>query len=166
VDRGGCHACGRALSSVASLSAGGAEAWAAASPVIDGCGTRRDSGPRRGSVAASSGRLSAERLAERGARDEPCELRVGSPGACRGANWAPQAVRPRAGDAAAKAIVRQSVARAGLVAGLVFHAIAVSLDDDRLPVVHQPIDHGGGQGVVHIEDRAPIPEGSVGGNHD
>ena len=48
----------------------------------------------------------------------------------------------------------------------VFHAIAVSLNDDRLPVMHQPVDHGGGQGVVHVEDRAPVPEGSVRGDHD
>ena len=33
-------------------------------------------------------------------------------------------------------------------------------------VMHQPIDQGGGQGVVHVEDRAPIPEGSVGSDHD
>ena len=51
--RGGRHACGRALLSAAPMSAGGAEAWAAAGPAIDGCGTRRNSGPRRGSDAAS-----------------------------------------------------------------------------------------------------------------
>jgi hypothetical protein len=40
------------------------------------------------------------------------------------------------------------------------------LNYDRLPVVHQPVDHGGGQGVVHVKDRAPIPEGSVGRDDD
>ena len=38
------------------------------------------------------GRLSARRLAERGARDEPCERRAGSPDR-PGAELAPQAVR-------------------------------------------------------------------------
>ena len=33
-------------------------------------------------------------------------------------------------------------------------------------VMHQPVDHGGGQGVVHIEGRAPVPEGSVGRDDD
>ena len=47
------------------------------------------------------------------------------------------------------------------VVGFVLRAIAVSLDHDRLPVMHQPVDHGGGQGVVHVEDRAPIPEGAI-----
>ena len=32
--------------------------------------------------------------------------------------------------------------------------------------MHQPVDHRGGQGVVHVEDCAPVPEGSVGGDHD
>lgn len=52
------------------------------------------------------------------------------------------------------------------VAGLVFGAIAVSLNHNRLPVMHQPVDHGGGQSVVFIEDRAPVPERSVGRDDD
>ncbi len=48
----------------------------------------------------------------------------------------------------------------------VFHAITVSLNNDRLPVMHQPVDQGRGQGVVHIEELAPFPEGSIRGDHD
>ncbi len=55
--------------------------------------------------------------------------------------------------------------RAGLFV-VAFRSIAVSLDDDRLPVMHQPIDHGGGQGVVHVEDLAPVAEGTIRGDHD
>ena len=64
-------------------------------------------------------------------------------------------------DPKAGATTHADVAGPGLLGGLVFHAIAVSSDDDRLPVMHQPVDHGGGQGVVHVEDRAPVPEGLV-----
>jgi hypothetical protein len=38
------------------------------------------------------------------------------------------------------------------------HAKAGSLDDDRLPVMHQPVDQGRCQGVVRIKDGAPFPE--------
>ena len=47
-----------------------------------------------------------------------------------------------------------------------FHAITVSLNNDRLPVMHQPFDQGRGQGVVHIEELAPFPEGTIRGDHD
>jgi len=46
-------------------------ARAAIVPPVGDSGTHRDSGQGRGSDAASSGRLSAERLAERGARSVP-----------------------------------------------------------------------------------------------
>ena len=36
------------------------------------------------------------------------------------------------------------------VGRFVLHAIAVSSDDNRLPMMHQPVDQGRGQGVVHI----------------
>src|SRR6516164_3249008 len=48
----------------------------------------------------------------------------------------------------------------------VFHAIAVSLNHDRLPVMHQPVDQGCCQGVVHIKEGAPFPEGSIRSDHD
>ena len=62
---------------------------------------------------------------------------------------------------------RQRWRRQGL-GGLrfVFHAIAVSFDHQGLPVMHQPIDQGRGQGVVHVEEGAPFPEGSIRGQHD
>ena len=48
---------------------------------------------------------------------------------------------------------------AGWVGRFVFHAIAVSFDNQCLPVMHQPVDQGRGQGVVHIKEGAPFPEG-------
>jgi hypothetical protein len=32
--------------------------------------------------------------------------------------------------------------------------------------MHQPVDQGCGQGVVHIKEFAPFPEGSIRGDHD
>ena len=32
--------------------------------------------------------------------------------------------------------------------------------------MHQPVDQGRGQGVVHIEQGAPFPEDSIRGQHD
>ena len=34
-----------------------------------------------------------------------------------------------------------------------FHAIRVSMDYQHLPVVHQPIDGGGGERIVHLTER-------------
>jgi len=48
----------------------------------------------------------------------------------------------------------------------VFHAIAVSFDNECLPVMHQPVDQGCGQCVVHIKQGAPFPEGSIRGQDD
>ena len=56
--------------------------------------------------------------------------------------------------------------RAGRIGIFVFHPIAVSFNDDRLPVMHQPVDQGRGQGVVHVKQGAPFPEGSIRGQHD
>ena len=95
------------------------------------------------------------------------ERRVGSSGQVpEGGLGSPSRLTACRRDARRKRPRTRSVAGAGLFGGLVFHAIAVSSNDDRLPVMHQPVDHGGGQGVVHVEDRAPVPEGSVGGDHD
>jgi hypothetical protein len=32
--------------------------------------------------------------------------------------------------------------------------------------MHQPVDQGRGQGVAHIEEFAPFPEGTIRGDHD
>ena len=32
--------------------------------------------------------------------------------------------------------------------------------------MHQPVDQGRGQGVVHVKEFAPFPEGSIRGDHD
>jgi hypothetical protein len=45
----------------------------------------------------------------------------------------------------------------------VSHPKAPPLNDDRLPVMHQPVDQGCCQCVVHIEQGAPFPEGSIRG---
>ena len=65
-----------------------------------------------------------------------------------------------------RTLARRVWSRAGRIGIFVFHPIAVSLNDDRLPVMHQPVDQGRGQGVVHVEQGAPFPEGSIRGQHD
>ena len=52
------------------------------------------------------------------------------------------------------------------VGTFISHHIARSLDDDRLPAMHQPVDQGRCQGVVHAEQVAPFPEGSIREEHD
>ena len=32
--------------------------------------------------------------------------------------------------------------------------------------MHQPVDQGRGQSVVHVKDFAPFPEGPIRGDHD
>lgn len=44
--------------------------------------------------------------------------------------------------------------------------IAFSLNDDSFPVMHQSVDHGGGYGIIDVEDLALIFEDSVRGQHD
>jgi hypothetical protein len=58
---------------------------------------------------------------------------------------------------------RRAGSRAGRIGVFASHPIAVSLDDDRLPVMHQPVDQGRGQGVVHVKEGAPFPERSIRG---
>ncbi len=65
-----------------------------------------------------------------------------------------------------RTLTRRVWSRAGRVGIFVFHPIARSLNDDRLPVMHQPVDQGRCQGVVHIKQGAPLPEGSIRGQHD
>ena len=47
-----------------------------------------------------------------------------------------------------------------------FRAKAFALDHHRLAVMHQSIDHGGGQSVIDVEDPAPVTEGTIRGDHD
>src|SRR6476660_5026435 len=65
-----------------------------------------------------------------------------------------------------RTLTRRAWSRAGRIGIFVSHPIAVSLNDDRLPVMHQPVDQGRCQGVVHIKQGAPFPEGTIRGNHD
>jgi len=58
---------------------------------------------------------------------------------------------------------RRVWSRTGRIRIFVFHAIARSLNEKRLPVMHQPVDQGRGQGVVHVKEGAPFPEGSIRG---
>ena len=44
--------------------------------------------------------------------------------------------------------------------------ITISLKNDRRPEMHQPVDQGRRQSVVHIKEFAPLPEGTIRGNHD
>ena len=48
----------------------------------------------------------------------------------------------------------------------VLHPVAGALDDDGLGVVQEPIQNGGGNGAVVVEDRRPLFEGLVGRQHD
>jgi hypothetical protein len=97
-----------------------------------------------------SGQLSAERLAERGTRNEPCERRVGSPGACRGRTGFPKpsnqvpTVPSRSGRPSKRG-------GDGVSCKFCLLCDKFSLDHDRLAVMHQPIDHGSGQCVVHLK---------------
>jgi site-specific recombinase XerD len=40
------------------------------------------------------------------------------------------------------------------------------LNNDCLPVMHQPVDQGRCQSVVHAKEFAPFPEGTIRGDHD
>lgn len=53
-----------------------------------------------------------------------------------------------------------------VVGVITIRAKAVALDDHRLPMMHQSIDHGGGQSVIDVEDPAPVTEGTIRGDHD
>jgi hypothetical protein len=55
---------------------------------------------------------------------------------------------------------------AGWVARFVVHPIAISFDDQCLPVMPQPVDQGRGQGVVDSKQGAPFPEDALRGQHD
>ena len=40
------------------------------------------------------------------------------------------------------------------------------MDKNRLPVMHQLIDHGGREGIIDVEDLAPFFEHAVGRYHN
>ena len=65
-----------------------------------------------------------------------------------------------------RTLTRRAWSRTGRIGIFASHPIAVSLNDDRLPVMHQPVDQGRGQGVVHVKQGAPFPEGSIRRKHD
>jgi hypothetical protein len=44
---------------------------------------------------------------------------------------------------------------------LVFHAVAGALDDDRLGMVEEPVEHRGGDGAVVVENGGPLLEEGV-----
>ena len=162
--RGSCRDFHEAVSAMASESAFHAEAWAAAVLLHHGRDAHRNSEQGRGPDAAEgqpfrAGALENEgRGMGRGGKGR--QLHEGASGR-GGRAGLPSSLTVCRGDPKGKQSLAQEAAGAGLLGRLVFHAIAVSSDDDRLPVMHQPVDHGAGQGVVHVEDRAPLPEGLV-----
>jgi len=66
------------------------------------------------------------------------------PRMCRVANWAPQTARLPAGNVIPTATATQARPGRWSLGGLVSCAIAFSLNHDRLAVMHQPIESGGG----------------------
>src|SRR6266567_8166264 len=73
--------------------------------------------------------------------------------------------RGHAGGERRRRLSRCLASGAGWVGRFVFHAIAVSFDNECLPVMHQPVDQGRGQGVVDIKQGAPFPEDAIRGQH-
>ena len=49
----------------------------------------------------------------------------------------------------------------GRIGCVVSHPIIGSLNDDRFLVLHQPVDQGRWQCVVHFEQVVPFPGGSI-----
>ena len=139
-----------------------AEAWAAAVPSSHGRGARHNSDKGVDRMPPRGADFPCSRAGERGARDGPWQRRAGSSGPASGCPAGGRAGLPKQSDGVptspqAESTAPAGVAGSGLLGALVFHAIAVSSNDDRLPVMHQPIDHGGGQGVVHVKDRVGSP---------
>src|SRR6516165_4202931 len=67
------------------------------------------------------------------------------------------------GDWAAR--LRVIVVAQGLLFNLVLHAEALAFDDDRVGVVQDAVEDGGGQRAVVVEDLGPMFVGAVGGDH-
>ena len=87
----------------------------------------------------------------------------------RGACWEPRRSNRRSAAVAGRLVPTRTggpQARRELLGALVLLAIAVSLNHDLPPVMHQPIDHRGRQRFIHVEGLASVAEGSIRGEHD
>src|SRR5713101_1073573 len=61
---------------------------------------------------------------------------------------------------------RRRLVERSLTLDLVFHTETFAFDDHRLGVMQQPIQDGGGQRVVLVEDLGPLLKGPVRGNNN
>jgi hypothetical protein len=66
----------------------------------------------------------------------------------------------------ARVCFRRRLVERSLTLDLVFHAETFAFDDHRLGVMQQPIQDGGGQRVVLVEDLGPLLKGPVRGNNN
>ena len=57
--------------------------------------------------------------------------------------------------------VQRSRMPRGLRLDLTFHAKAFALNDHRVGVMQQPIQNGGGQRAIVVEDFGPLLEGPI-----
>lgn len=130
------------------MSAGGAVAWAATSPTLDDCGTRRDSEQRRGSDVASVGNCPQNVL-----QNEERGMSRANEGSVAPERAGGRTELPKPSDQVPTVPSRSDrpSKRGGDGVSCKFCLLCdkFSLDHDRLAVMHQPIDHGGGQCVVH-----------------
>jgi hypothetical protein len=87
----------------------------------------------------------------------------------RRANWAPEEIQRYAwSNQFCTTLASVSSGLKGLfpVSIFIYHAIAVSAYDERLPVSHPPINGCGGQRVVDVDDLAPVTGCTVDSQHD
>lgn len=120
---------------------------AAAVPSVSDCGTHRDSEQRRASDPRSSGKRSAERRAERGARVEPLGAGPATSGLARGGLGSPNGLCICWRRDIERATSTQARLGRGSISGLVFSAIAFSSTQNRLAVMCRLIEGGGGHGA-------------------
>ena len=100
-------------------------------------------------------RLSAERLAERGARSAPSGGRSAAPDWPGGGRTGlPMACLPTGNVTTTASATPARLGRWSL-GGMVFRAVGGSSDHDRLAVMHQPIEGGGGLWVSKRETGGP-----------
>ncbi len=91
----------------------------------------------------------------RSSRNRPLERPSTITGLSQG--WAGQSPTDHAGrnslriERPLRTLTRRAGSRSGRITHVIFHAVVSSFNDDRLPVMHQPVDQGRGQGVVHID---------------
>ena len=90
--------------------------------------------------------------------------------ACSRVGWTIPATHAKANSLRIEHPIRtlayRNLSLVGRIGIFVSHTITVSFNNDPLPVMHQPVDQGRCQGVVHVKDFAPVPEGSIRGDHD